>query len=605
VQPASNSQRERTQLLLAAGAVVTVGLCLVPVLVAADPDASPSPTPTLIQVLTIAVPAIAGLYGLRSEATRRYGALLLLVGWGWTLTALSRSPDDLLYSAGRVSAWLMTVAVAFTMLAFPRGRLIERSARWLFAALIVLLLVGFLPTALLVDRYPVPSPWEDCLVGCPHNAFQLTGHQPGITGAQGSRVRDLVLVLLAAGVPFVLATRMRRSTPATRRTLRPVIVASSAFAIAWAAFGATRAADPGSQATKVAAVLPVICVALIGAAFLLGLFRRRLFDVAALQRLVAVLARRPTRAELRGVLSEALGDPTLELWYADGSPGRWLDADARPVVPAVSADGRAVTTIEHNGRATAALVHDPGLLDDPNLMRAAGEIALASLENQRLTVALDASLHEVEESRLRIAAAADDARRRIEQDLHDGAQQRLMGLRVRLELAAERLQADPSLGALELRRLGDEVDLINEEVRSLARGIYPAALTDGGLAEALRAAALRAPLHVTVAADGIGRHPRPVEAAVYFACLEALQNATKHAGATRIRIDLGESDGLLRRGRRSWLRARRRLQRQRAGEHARSHRGRRRRARDPKSARTRHVHQRHDRVGLTQPQPST
>jgi signal transduction histidine kinase len=192
------------------------------------------------------------------------------------------------------------------------------------------------------------------------------------------------------------------------------------------------------------------------------------------------------------------------------------------------------------------LVHDPGLLDDGELVHAAGGIAGAALENQQLSLALEASLHEVEESRLRIAAAADEARRRIEQDLHDGAQQSLVALRVRLELAAERLQEDPTIGADELRSLGEEVDQINDEVRALASGIYPSLLTGSGLKDALRAVAMRAPITVDVAVDGIGRYAPAIESAVYFTCLEALQNATKHANATRVDVDLADRGGRLR-----------------------------------------------------------
>ena len=134
------------------------------------------------------------------------------------------------------------------------------------------------------------------------------------------------------------------------------------------------------------------------------------------------------------------------------------------------------------------------------------------------------------ESRARIQAAADDERRRIERDLHDGAQQRLVALRIQLELAAERADGN-GVSAELLHELGDEVEDALDEVRSLARGIYPALLADRGLVEALRAAALRAPLPTPVLAAGVDRYSPEIENAVYFCCLEALQNAGKHAGA--------------------------------------------------------------------------
>jgi signal transduction histidine kinase len=120
-----------------------------------------------------------------------------------------------------------------------------------------------------------------------------------------------------------------------------------------------------------------------------------------------------------------------------------------------------------------------------------------------------------------------------------------VALRIKLELAGKALDADLESGRARLRALGDEIDSTLEEIRSLARGVYPPLLADEGLTEALRAAALRAPIPATVSADGIGRYPPEVESAVYFCCLEALQNAAKHAtGATRVTVSLAEDDRL-------------------------------------------------------------
>ena len=172
-----------------------------------------------------------------------------------------------------------------------------------------------------------------------------------------------------------------------------------------------------------------------------------------------------------------------------------------------------------------------------------------TLDNHRLSAQTSSLLRAVRESRARIQAAADDERRRIERDLHDGAQQRLVALRIKLELAAERSDDGLANGdaAAVLRGLGGDVEAALEEVRSLARGIYPAPLADRGLVEGLRAAALRNPLPTTLLAAGIQRHSREIETAAYFCCLEALQNAAKHAdGATVAVIQLWDDDGALR-----------------------------------------------------------
>ena len=208
---------------------------------------------------------------------------------------------------------------------------------------------------------------------------------------------------------------------------------------------------------------------------------------------------------------------------------------------------RCVAEIANGSGPAAALVCDGAFGEHQHFLEAVGSSALAALEQQRLGAALSASLHDVEASRNRLAAAAVTARQRIERDLHDGAQQQLVTLRVKLELAREAIEQDPANGGELLDELGPEVEEIIEEVRSLARGIYPQLLGSEGLAPALRAAAQRSALPVSVDGDGARRYTPEVEGTVYFCCLEALQNASKHAeGATKVSIGLGEKDSRLR-----------------------------------------------------------
>jgi signal transduction histidine kinase len=168
-----------------------------------------------------------------------------------------------------------------------------------------------------------------------------------------------------------------------------------------------------------------------------------------------------------------------------------------------------------------------------------------TLENRALTAKARASRRELRESRARVLASADEERRRIERDLHDGAQQRLVALRIKLELTEEIVRQDPARGIERLHALGAEVTEALDEIRSLARGVYPARLAERGLADALRGEALQAPIATTVQPDGVGRYSEEIERAVYFCVLEALQNAAKHAaGATRITISLREDEQL-------------------------------------------------------------
>jgi signal transduction histidine kinase len=194
----------------------------------------------------------------------------------------------------------------------------------------------------------------------------------------------------------------------------------------------------------------------------------------------------------------------------------------------------------------AALIHDSALGQNPELIDAVGHMALMSLENRRLTADLGSSLRQLRESRARIMSSADEERHRIERDLHDGAQQRLVALRIRLELAREQMTADPARSRDMLQEVSRDMGLALEEVQSLARGVYPALLSERGVAEALEAVSRHSPLHAVMHAAGVGRHSKPVETAVYFCCHEAIQNAVKHGeGAEKVDITL-EEDGELR-----------------------------------------------------------
>ena len=191
-----------------------------------------------------------------------------------------------------------------------------------------------------------------------------------------------------------------------------------------------------------------------------------------------------------------------------------------------------------NGR-EIAIVHDAALEDAPTLLDVACSSVLKALDNERLDTELRSSLRELQDSRARMISNADRERQRIERDLHDGAQQSLVALRIRLQLAGELLHESPARAEELLSALDIEVDRALEQVRSLARGVYPSLLADRGLRDALAAVALRNPVRTTIDMDGIGRYAPEIETAIYFCCLEAMQNAMKHAiGVTTISVSL-------------------------------------------------------------------
>jgi signal transduction histidine kinase len=266
--------------------------------------------------------------------------------------------------------------------------------------------------------------------------------------------------------------------------------------------------------------------------------RWRLRATTALRRLTQEFGRSRSRAGVRAVLARAIGDPSLQIAYWTEQPGRWIDERGMPVTLPRDDPARAVTEVAARGRTVAALIHDAALVTEPALREVAGGFALMALENQRLDAELHSSLRELRESRARILSAVDVERQRIERDLHDGAQQRLVALRVALEVAAETAGDDPKATAKLLGSLGHDVEATLDDVRSLARGVYPPMLADHGIGEALRIAAQGGPLDTTVRSRGLSRYPQEIEGAVYFCCLEALQNAAKHSGAHAATITL-------------------------------------------------------------------
>jgi signal transduction histidine kinase len=234
----------------------------------------------------------------------------------------------------------------------------------------------------------------------------------------------------------------------------------------------------------------------------------------------------------------------MELLFHDSSSGAWHDSSGRVATwPRPLTAVRGATAIDGpGGRHDMVLIHDAALSDDRELLDGVSGIVVAGRRHEGLVADLSRAMSDLEDSRRRIAEAADQERLRIERDLHDGAQQRLISLRIRLGLAGDKLQTDPAAGIQELQDLGFEVDRALEELRSLAHGVYPPVLADRGLSDALASLGRQATLPVHVVATGVTRHPIKIESAVYFSCSEALQNAVTHAaGASAVWVRLRQT----------------------------------------------------------------
>jgi signal transduction histidine kinase len=245
---------------------------------------------------------------------------------------------------------------------------------------------------------------------------------------------------------------------------------------------------------------------------------------------------------VRELLAESLGDRSVAIAYWLPDREAFVDEAGHPVALPEPGSGRAWTAVEQDGRRVAAIVHDAALDTSPELVEAAAAASSLAIDNERLKADLRARVEDLRVSRLRIVEAADEARRRIERDLHDGAQQQLLALALELRVLRSSI-SDPEAGPL-VDGLAVRLEAALRELRELARGIHPAILTRSGLDPAITALAARSPVPVDVHSAIDGRLAPPVEAAAYFVVAEALTNVARYADAARARVELrGDGNG--------------------------------------------------------------
>ncbi len=307
-------------------------------------------------------------------------------------------------------------------------------------------------------------------------------------------------VAVTGGTLALLYRRGRPSAPGVRLRFLPVRLAGTVTAAALVAYVASGLAGwPGAGGARIAYISGMW---VIPPAILLGWVLERLYMGQTLAHVIGRLASHPDLDPER-TIAEAIGDPTSQA-ASRSAP------EADPFIRAL--------------RAAALLQRDRA--------RLAGDLA--------------ASRRRLDASRTRILEAADAERRRLERDLHDGVQQQLLGLRLKLDVAAETIRHEPATGERMLTAVGDQIDEVLATLRSLARGIYPAVLSERGLPDAIKSAARTSPVPVTVRCEGVGRYRQEIEVAVYFCCLEALQNVAKHAGrGAHATVTLSAPDGAL------------------------------------------------------------
>jgi signal transduction histidine kinase len=476
---------------------------------------------------------LVGTYAWLRRPDNRVGALMVATGFAWFLSVLEHTEPPLLFSIGVLLDSLFVAVAIHLLLAFPSGRLESTVDRRLVGAVYAAVTLVYLPTILFWD------PATTGCVGCPDNVF-LISSDPSLTTTSGDVLAGIGVALLLA-VFVRLVGRWRRSTALQRRAITPVYAAGAALMLSLAALLVLQLARASYGLIEDVFYGTMIPFGLVPYLFLAGLARSQMLRGGAVGRLVASLGETLGPGELRDALSRALGDPSLELAYWLPESEHYVDAQGRPVDPPGPASGRAASPVSLEGRPVAAIIHDPLLLDDPDLVEPVGAAAALTLEKERLDAELRARVEELRDSRARLLAVGLAERRRMERDLHDGAQQRLVSLALDLRLARSALREEPERAERLLAGADEELSRALEELRELARGLHPAVLSDRGLEAAVQTLATRAPLPVDVDAR-MGQVPEPVELAAFFVVSEALTNVAKYAQADRATVRMGRDD---------------------------------------------------------------
>ena len=520
--------------------VVPAGLALGLLALQAQIDNLGSPTARALATVAVGWSYLtAGLIAWSRRPANRLGMLMVAAGFALLLRQLRYSDDALAFTTFFLLGELGYALVAHSALAYPTGRVTDRAERWLVRAGYACVLA--FPFAVLLFYGATAPPPQ---FRFPPEKSILLVH----TSAEA--VEDIykayVIVFFGALASLFIALivrRLVRATPRSRKMLAPLLLAAVAVALR-AVFEVVFIFIDRPFASDYLFWWQICAFIALPIALMLGLVRTRLAR-ATVSDLVVQLERTPPHG-LQAALAKGLDDPTLEVAFWLPERRAFVDDLGRPIVLPDEGGPRAVTRLEHDGEPIAALIHDSSLREEPKLVEAVAAAARLALENARLGAEVQAQLTTVKESRARIVAAADEERRRIERDIHDGAQQRLVALALELRSAQRKLgeDTDPELEQL-LDTAVEELQVALDELRELARGVHPAILTEEGLGPALESLVSRSPIPATLEAMPAERYSPEVEAAAYFVACEALTNVAKHSGASKATIAATRTNGKL------------------------------------------------------------
>jgi signal transduction histidine kinase len=478
--------------------------------------------------------SVAAACWLRRRPSGSLGGCLALYAAATAITSMEASDDNVLYAAGVVGRASLLPVGAYCLLTFPSGQLHGWVRRALMGFAISVVALISVPMALLSPSVESGQPLGACTTMCPENALRIASVSPDVV----DMLRwsgGAAAVVTAIGIAVVLVRRFAAATPPKRRAIGGVVMVGALMAPVVAARWLAVEAGASTELLDGLNWANVILLGLLPIVFVMPLVRAQIVAGSALADMLTKLARRPDSRRWERDVGAALGDPALRLAFWSAPDQGYLGTDGAAI--GAAGDEFEWHRIDRAGSPVAAILHDPDLEAGPDLLRAAATATLLSLEGQRLT-------GEIRAARLRILAAAEEERRRLERDLHDGAQQHLIALRVKVGLMDP---VDSAESKRVVAELAGDVDVALTEMRRFGQGVYPPLLHAEGLVGALHGAARRSSIPASIHTTGLGRYDAQIESAIYFCCLEALQNAGKHSGADAVAtIRVSTADGSLR-----------------------------------------------------------
>jgi signal transduction histidine kinase len=472
-----------------------------------------------------------GIFAWLREPDNRLGALMTAVGFSACIAALRVSTESWVFIFGLLFITSQWALLYHMLLAFPTGSL--------QSGLVRLLVVGMYFSSLVV--HPVQVLFQDTArAGFPDNPLLIEGH-PNLA-MDLSRARFWFALVLLTALAVILVRRWVSAESLERRASTPVYLSGGLVMALLGIWYAGMLAHWDQDFLNGLEDTRYMVLATVPFAFLAGLLQSRVAGASAVSEVIARLGD-PTVREggIRHALADALNGTSVDVAYRDPAQGEYFNANGTRVVLPPKAP-RIAIPLERGSQPGVVITHDGSRLDERELVRAVTAAVTLTLENHRLAAELQVKVEELSASRARIVDTSDAARRRLERDLHDGAQQRLVSLALSLRILRSRLDGDPE-AIRELESARAELEGALAELRELARGIHPSVLSDRGLDAALDGLAHRAPLPVELERTPGERLPDRVESTAYFVVAEALTNIAKYAQATHASVSVQREDG--------------------------------------------------------------